>query len=541
MALRTRSEVLRQATDNYLSQYTRNTLPKPAVIQNELLDATRNEIEIENAGLPKGSKYPAPRDLEPAQIADILCVRFEIRNISLLDSLVDIRADVLGVYMEDGPLLGTYNINSNILERAIKEYRYTIGDKECKEVLQHLKNSKRCPHVIRTLDKDLIPVNNGIFDYRSKQLLPFSPDYIYLNKSPVDYKPGATNINIHNPDDNTDWDTESWFQSLSDDPEIVKLLWEITGAIIRPHVSWNKTALLYSTIGNNGKGTLCELWRHLAGPSSCEAIQFKEFRDRFTKEKLLTCTTIITDENDVGVPIDRFGDVKSLITHDKISIDRKFEKPITYRFHGFMVQCINEFPIISDKTNSMYRRLLFVPMDKSFEGIERKYIKDDYLKRQEVLEYVMKKVLESNFYELSEPAKSQSVKASYKEFNDNTRAFFFDLIPQTAWNDLPYDFLYELYKAWFQVSVPDQKCNSERRFRQELDQIVATRTDFESNKQFRTDKLMTIREPLILKYNLKSFMPNVATMNPAKLEFAQFSQNRARGISYIGIDKTQIQ
>ena len=81
MALRTRSEVLRQATDNYLSQYTRNTLPKPAVIQNELLDATRNEIEIENAGLPKGSKYPAPRDLEPAQIADILCVRFEIRNI----------------------------------------------------------------------------------------------------------------------------------------------------------------------------------------------------------------------------------------------------------------------------------------------------------------------------------------------------------------------------------------------------------------------------------------------------------------------------
>ena len=197
MALRTRSEVLRQATDNYLSQYTRDTLPKPAVIQNELLDATRNEIEIENAGLPKGSKYPAPRDLEPAQIADILCVRFEIRNISLLDSLVDIRADVLGVYMEDGPLLGTYNINSNILERAIKEYRYTISDKECKEVLQHLKNSKRCPHVIRTLDKDLIPVNNGIFDYRSKQLLPFSPNYIYLNKSPVDYKPGATNINIH--------------------------------------------------------------------------------------------------------------------------------------------------------------------------------------------------------------------------------------------------------------------------------------------------------------------------------------------------------
>lgn len=31
---------------------------------------------------------------------------------------------------------------------------------------------------------------------------------------------------------------------LSDDPEVVRLLWEILGAIIRPLVPWNKFGLV---------------------------------------------------------------------------------------------------------------------------------------------------------------------------------------------------------------------------------------------------------------------------------------------------------
>ena len=37
---------------------------------------------------------------------------------------------------------------------------------------------------------------------------------------------------------------------------------------IRPNVSWNKSAWLYSTLGNNGKGTLCALLRNLCGPGA---------------------------------------------------------------------------------------------------------------------------------------------------------------------------------------------------------------------------------------------------------------------------------
>ncbi len=55
----------------------------------------------------------------------------------------------------------------------------------------------------------------------------------------------------------------------------------------------------------------------------------------------------------------------------------------------------------------MYRRLLVVPFDKRFEGCERKYIKNDYLHRKEVLEYVLFHVLrEMDYYELSVPEAS---------------------------------------------------------------------------------------------------------------------------------------
>ena len=51
-----------------------------------------------------------------------------------------------------------------------------------------------------------------------------------------------------------------------------------------------------------------------------------------------------------------------------------------------MVQCLSH--CIKDRSDSFYRIQSFVPFVKSFTGAERKYIKNDYLERKEVLEYV---------------------------------------------------------------------------------------------------------------------------------------------------------
>ena len=92
-------------------------------------------------------------------------------------------------------------------------------------------------------DKDLVAVNNGIYDYGNKILMDFDPTFVFTSKSHVDFVDHAPNPVIHNGEDGTDWDVVSWMDELSDDPEIVKLLWQIIGAVIR-HDQFKITAAL---------------------------------------------------------------------------------------------------------------------------------------------------------------------------------------------------------------------------------------------------------------------------------------------------------
>jgi len=119
-----------------------------------------------------------------------------------------------------------------------------------------------------------------------------------------------------------------------------------------------------------------------------------------------------------------------------------------------MVQCLNGFPKVKDKSEAFYRRNLFVPFAKCFSGGERKYIKREYVKNKGVLEYVLHKVLHSDFYELSTPASCTKLLNEYKEFNDPVRQFWAEFEGQFAWDLLPFTFLFDLYQAWFRRVNP---------------------------------------------------------------------------------------
>ena len=119
--------------------------------------------------------------------------------------------------------------------------------------------------------------------------------------------------------------------------------------------------------------------RNLLGRGSWESISLKDFSSPFMLEPLMRISAVITDENDTGTFVDDAAALKSIITGDPFQLNRKFKEPRTVLFKGFMVQCVNELPRLRDRSESMYRRLLVVPFEKRFEGVERKYIKNDYL------------------------------------------------------------------------------------------------------------------------------------------------------------------
>lgn len=439
-------------------------------LERDLYSQTRRLICAYNAKVPKNERLRYTR-LLPMQMAHLVNFLYVIRRIPCAGEKGKMDLDLLAVYQTDGPKAGLYVEDETVLRGIVRRFQPTITNSEFNEVRLVLRDI--VPRVERTQDRDLIPVNNGVFNYRTKQLLPFSPQYVFLAKFLVNYNPQAQNIIIKNPDDGSDWDVESWMKSLSDDPAIVALLWQVLGAVLRPFVRWGKCVILFSTIGCNGKGTLCELMRNLCGPGRYACIPVSKFGENFMLEDLPDIMAIIVDENDVGSYLDKAGNFKAVITNDVVQVNRKNRPAIPFQFFGLMIQCFNELPRIKDKSGSLYRRCLFIPFDKSFTGKERKYIKDDYLKRPEVLEYVLYKVLNTDYYEFSEPAACRLALEDYKVYNDPVRQWWDEVSGELVWDLLPWEFLYEIYKQWCKSNNPSGKVASKRGFIDQMREVAA--------------------------------------------------------------------
>lgn len=502
------NDVLRVTTLDYLGTIDPANLPEPSVIEGELLEELKTAFDLHNAVADKGCKWKIPQSLTFPQIALIVSTLYPVCRIATGGDNTDTEYDLLAIYQTDGEDKGIYVTSDEVFRSLARSYNYQMTKYEFNEFMIALRDM--VPRKYRCTKPNLIAVNNGIFDYDTKQLLPFTPDLVFMAKSRIDYKDNPVNPVIHNPNDNTDWDVESWMNDLSDDPAVVNLLWQILGAIIRANVPWGKSAWFYSESGNNGKGTLCELMRELCGKGTYASISLSDMSKDFMLEPLTRATAIIVDENDVGTYIDKAANLKAIVTGDTIAINRKFKQAISYQFKGFMVQCLNEMPRVKDKSDSFYRRQLFIPFTKCFTGAERKYIKQDYLHRAEVLQYVLHRVLHMDYYELDTPVSCQEALNEYKEFNDPVRQFMSEIMNQLVWDLVPFPFLYDLYRAWYTKNAGGRgEVKGSQTFKKEFLALLKEYPDWicqDPNKVHKPGKKMDDAEPLIMEYDLKDWM-----------------------------------
>lgn len=512
---RTKLETIRQVTEEYLATLDVNNPPSPADVEGDILDNLKSAFDLENTVKAKNEKWKIMDKLIPVQVAIITVTLHPVILIDMTNGAgeksTSVNTSPLAIYQYDGEDEGIYVFDEEIFEDIGNQYCYGMNAYEQREYFRHLR--RLAPRKQRCDNRDLIPVNNGIFDYKLKCLMPFSPEYVFTSKARVNYNPMARNVVIHNPDDGTDWDVESWMNELSDDHEIVNLLWQIMGAIIRPNVSWDKSAWFYSEAGSGGKGSLCVLYRELCGKGTCVSIPLSDFSQDFKLEPLLKASAIIVDENDVGTYIDKAANLKAVVTQDVLSVNRKHQSVVSVQFKGFMVQCLNEMPRVKDKSNSFYRRQLFIPFTKCFTGAERKYIKQDYLHRQDVLEYVLYRVLNMNYYELDTPKACQDALNEYKEFNDPVRQFMSEIMNQLVWDLVPFRFLYDLYRAWYAKNCGGKgEMKNKSTFKQEFLNLLKEYPEWnceDPSASHKTGQKMDKAEPLIAEYDLQEWMnPN---------------------------------
>ena len=203
-------------------------------------------------------------------------------------------------------------------------------------------------------------------------------------------------------------------------------------------------------------------------------------------------------------------DFKATVTGDDISIEPKHKDSFPAVIKHVTIQMINGMPKFRDKTNSFYRRLVMVPFDHTFEGVEKKYIKSQFIRDPRIKEYVLSKALEMDQFDtFVVPEATKTLLSEYKSENNNVFEFWDDMYDVFQWDVIPTKLAYPVYKEW----MKEFNANSVTYGRNQFVQYTrdwGKETGLLLDKSQRSDRIritnqMDADEPLITKYAIKEF------------------------------------
>lgn len=199
----------------------------------------------------------------------------------------------------------------------------------------------------------LINFQDGMFDIKSKQLLPHDPKYMSTVQIPAKYK------DIQAAPNNAPVFDNYLNTLLNGDDHLKEILLECIGLILSNiEGSKTKTALFLVGEGNTGKSQIKKVVEELLGSKNYSSIDMKDLHNRFGKaaihgKRLVGC-------NDMSYKnIEEMDTFKQITGGDSISLEFKFGATINYRYRGFVWFNCNNLPTFGgDKGEWVYARML---------------------------------------------------------------------------------------------------------------------------------------------------------------------------------------
>lgn len=469
-------------------------------------DLIRNFLAIIKKNKGSCVVRSAPENLPAFVLAQFIASEHHVVLVG--DDTDDAETMPLMRYHVSGRYSGIYR---EITERdgvreLLSSYTKTANTYLVNEVYAQLRSL--APMVSECTEPHLVPVANGIYNVETRTLEAFSPERVFLTKCMTAYNPNATSPKCMLKD-GAEWEFNAWLADLfSGDVERVTLVWQTITAVLRVHKSYDKAVCFYSSKGEGGKGTLLVLLKELVGAGNWASVPIKRFGDRFGTEPVFGKSAVFTDENSVSAFTEAAGDLKQYITHEVITVDRKNKRAVQWRPRGVMVQCLNDLPEFADKTDSLWRRFVFLPFDKCFTGARDSSIKDRFMRDPEVLEYVLKVALEyPEFDDFIVGVKAIELGNDVKLNNDPVRAWWGEHAARLVSPILPVDFLHAAFVAWSKKTNPSGRPLSDRKFRERLKEVLESETAPSFRLMDRTENPISWgqhwrHEPLVDEYAL---------------------------------------
>lgn len=417
------NDLIRSTTEAYLATLDRSNPPAPPTIESELLEKVDLAIAAENlASGRKGSdRLHAPKTLTHSQVADVIVWRGGVAMVEIAgliyepgteslksDGVVFGRNLAVNVGDPDDRNDGLWTYDGSYLKSMIRRYNHEITTAGIREVLANLYDKVGQPGGVPVLREytgtRYTPVLNGVFDREKRTLVPFDPSLVFTRKIANAFPDDGTEPEIVQPDGSI-WRPSMLEAGFSDDPEVVEYIRDVRRAVTHWNKAYEKVVMPFNTEGSNGKGTWALVLRLMMGEHNVSTLSLEQFGGKFDTSALVGRLANIGDETTVGAYLPCSNTFKSYATHDVIWAEAKFVDGTPYTPRGLCIEPLNAFARFKDKSPALLRRLVYVPFRATFKGADRNpAIKDDYIRRREVLEWFLWDSLMNEPEDLEPPA-----------------------------------------------------------------------------------------------------------------------------------------
>ena len=117
-------------------------------------------------------------------------------------------------------------------------------------------------------------------------------------------------------------------------------------------------------VGGTGKSTLLEVLTKIVGEENVSNVLLDQFGNRFVFANMLGKYLNIGDDNGKNDELQNVGTLKSIVTGNRVTIDRKNISPIEVRIFAKQLFATNILPYIDFTDGGIMRRLNIIPMNK---------------------------------------------------------------------------------------------------------------------------------------------------------------------------------
>ena len=500
----------KRITDNYIEKYHASgySLPDSDTIVSEMMQLFHEAREIANISLPTGSKIARVKWLPNYAIARVLSEKNEWALVDMTELEEDARDKrgqnkfVTAKFETEGPDKGTWAPGDTWQEfrdfvENVHAYNVLAQDKDMKMVFETIKTFAQKNRKLKTDNPRYSAFKNGIFDWKTRELLPFDPKFVFFVKSGINLKKNVPEPKLTEHGEKVAWTFDSWMDELTDgDMEMKNALYILLQAIVHPTVKWDAIVFFLNHTGNNGKGTYGRVCRNIA--PQVFSMPFADLGREFLPNEAMYATAIISDENDAGDTQAAKSEkiAKAIATGDIFSLNAKFKSPHDVRNRMLQIHMLNALIKLADTSDSLRRRVIFFLFKKCFTGCEKKWIKEEYLNRTDVLEWVVSHVV----YDMEEATEIPRCKDHYEIMNDtinknNTVAAFFDDFGYDfTWQFMPINMLYDAYALWYKDTNKSSNAGcyikNSKAFAEDVKALCQSREDLE----YVTRKRMSSKE-----------------------------------------------